>query len=379
MAHARQIAAMLAALTSLETELVCLLPLAGLRRAGESLGEHLFKEYGVSVHASARPVPVLPFSDEIHRGWRLLYSYAVLRLNSLIYSIGVLFSNELHKADYIYTRHLLLAFFLCFVPSARKKLVIELHDLPSARWERLKTRVLLGSRARIGVISVGLLARLKRLSLAEIKATLVLVPDAVSNAFAAAALPREEARKRLGVQADALVVTYCGSLHSGKDPDVLVRAMADLERLGCICWIIGGHQDQIAQLRDRHSYAQNVKFWGMQPQRDVPTFLSASDVLLVTYSSHSRFAEFSSPLKVFEYAAVGRPIVAPDVPSIREILTDGETAVLYRPGDAEDLATCISSLLGEPQRAARLAAGAAARWSRWTWEGRAVKLFGFNG
>jgi glycosyltransferase involved in cell wall biosynthesis len=85
---------------------------------------------------------------------------------------------------------------------------------------------------------------------------------------------------------------------------------------------------------------------------------------------------YASPLKIFDYMAAGRAIVAPDQPNIREILTDGETALLFDPASADALWQTVLRFAGDAALRTRL--GAAARLEierrRYTWGGNAARL-----
>ena len=83
---------------------------------------------------------------------------------------------------------------------------------------------------------------------------------------------------------------------------------------------------------------------------------------------------FTSPLKLFEYMAAGRAIAASDLPSIREILTDGENALLVKPGDPNALAAAIRTLINDGDLAQRLARAARTDVTRYTWTRRAERL-----
>ena len=82
-----------------------------------------------------------------------------------------------------------------------------------------------------------------------------------------------------------------------------------------------------------------------------------------------------SPLKVFEYMAAGKPILASDIPALREILRDGETALLLPPGEPEAWAAAARALLRDPGRAAALGARARAAFlAEYTWDARAARI-----
>ena len=84
---------------------------------------------------------------------------------------------------------------------------------------------------------------------------------------------------------------------------------------------------------------------------------------------------FTSPLKLFEYMAAGRPIVASDLPAIREVLTADVNALLVAPGNAPALARRHPpGPVGRRRSAARLAAAATAAAREYTWERRAERL-----
>ena len=79
-------------------------------------------------------------------------------------------------------------------------------------------------------------------------------------------------------------------------------------------------------------------------------------------------------MKLFEYMAAGRPIVASDLPAIREVLTDDVDALLVTPGDADALAAAIRRLAGDPGLGARLSRAALDLVPQYTWARRAERL-----
>ena len=82
----------------------------------------------------------------------------------------------------------------------------------------------------------------------------------------------------------------------------------------------------------------------------------------------------TSPLKIFEAMAAGRPIVASDLPSSREVLRDGENALLVPPGDASALAATLRRVLSDPRLARRLAGAAWDEAPQYSWDARARAL-----
>jgi glycosyltransferase involved in cell wall biosynthesis len=109
---------------------------------------------------------------------------------------------------------------------------------------------------------------------------------------------------------------------------------------------------------------------------DVPALLRAFDVCVMPFPNTPHYRTDMSPLKMFEYMAAGRAIVATDLPSVREVLTDGEDALLATPGSPKELANAIDRLIADPGLRARLGERARQRAQGFSWEARAQALVG---
>jgi glycosyltransferase involved in cell wall biosynthesis len=116
-----------------------------------------------------------------------------------------------------------------------------------------------------------------------------------------------------------------------------------------------------------------MTFAGLVGPARVSALLRDADVLVMP-TTETRWARYTSPLKLFEYMAAGKPIVASDLPAIREILTDGENACLVAPGDAHALAAGIRRVLDDPALAARIARRAFEDAAAYSWDRRAERL-----
>ena len=122
---------------------------------------------------------------------------------------------------------------------------------------------------------------------------------------------------------------------------------------------------------------ESFKFFDRRPVSQVPASMGACDVLVIPLPWSSYFAYYMSPMKLFEYMASNRPIVATAIESLREILTDGETAILAKPGDPEDLGKQILRVLEDKELGERLSANALKKVSLHTWSLRAGRILGF--
>ena len=110
------------------------------------------------------------------------------------------------------------------------------------------------------------------------------------------------------------------------------------------------------------------------PHRDVPRWYGRADVVLLPYQQDLRHADSLSPMKLFEAMAAGRPIIASDLQPLREILEHGKTALLVEPDRLEAWVAAIATLRNDRALAARLASGAKALASRFSWRERALGI-----
>jgi len=175
---------------------------------------------------------------------------------------------------------------------------------------------------------------------------------------------------------DGQLVAYAGHLYPWKGVDVFVRALGHLPHVrGLVIGGSAGDADmvRVQALAESSGLGSRLTLAGFVPKAEVPRRLaSASVFVLPTLDTPS--ARYTSPLKMFEYMAMGRPIVATDLPPVREVLTDGVNARLVPPGDATALADAIDALLRDPAHGARLADRARTDVQQFSWDRRAERL-----
>ncbi|KKW41865.1 MAG: Glycosyl transferase group 1 [Candidatus Magasanikbacteria bacterium GW2011_GWA2_56_11] len=193
---------------------------------------------------------------------------------------------------------------------------------------------------------------------------------------------REDLRRALGFPAAKKVVLYTGNFYDWKGVHTLGKAAALLPETAV--WFVGGSEEEAVKFRDRYRALPNVRVLSYRPHAQIPQYLQAADVLVLPNSARAedpRFAVYSqfdtSPMKLFEYMGSGTPIVATDLPSVREII-DETTAEFFPPDDPDRLAAAIKEVL-ENETAAKLRAGRAReRVAReFTWDRRSGRLLEF--
>ena len=304
------------------------------------------------------------------------------RVAYMSFAYGRVFGKT--RADVLITRDLGVASGLLRLPrSLRAPLVYESHGYAPDVASALPDLVSTATRASA--------SKLKRLAARE--AHVWQAADGyitITAGLADELATRFGARERTAVIPDGMrmpgsvtaapadrVVAYAGHLYAWKGVDVLLRALALLPDARAV--IVGGHdkESDIGRLRALASelgITGRVAFTGQVEPAKVGAHLASSAVLVLPNTASAISTRFTSPLKLFEYMAAGRAIVASDLPSIREILRDNENAVLVEPGDPEALASGIRRLLDDRALATRLAATALSEAPQYAWARRAERL-----
>jgi glycosyltransferase involved in cell wall biosynthesis len=181
-------------------------------------------------------------------------------------------------------------------------------------------------------------------------------------------------------------VGYVGRFHTlgkSKGLDTLIEAAALLREQDTeivLCFVGGpkGSFPALEELARRYGLPVDRLFLVDQvPLLKVPFYMRAFDVCAMPFPWTEHYAYYMSPLKMFEYMASGTPIVATDLPSTKEILHDGENAVLVEPDSPEALARGIRLLLEMPDLGQRLTAQAYRDVTALTWKKRVANILAF--
>jgi glycosyltransferase involved in cell wall biosynthesis len=241
-----------------------------------------------------------------------------------------------------------------------------------------------------------LLAKIKEQEIVTLLlADAVVCPSAVTRAYLASlGIPREKITvipngvdpERFTPQppptvADLPTLLYIGTLADWQGLDLLLEAMpAILASQPARLRIVGrgrGRQrkDLLKRVR-KLGLAEAVSVEPAVPHHEVPALIAQAAVCLAPLAYNDRnVTQGCCPIKVLEYMASGRPLVAANLPVVRELAREDVDALLFTPDDPADLARCVSALLADPALAQRLAASAARRaGDRFSWRQAQKKL-----
>jgi glycosyltransferase involved in cell wall biosynthesis len=286
------------------------------------------------------------------------------------YALAAALSVRARRIRLVHSREPWSAYWLA---RAGARVGFEAHHLGEDRrfpvWERLVADPAL---AGIFCISRGLIedyaaagARRDRLYWA---------PDGVDLQRFDPPVEKTAARARLGLPAGT-IICHCGHLYPGRGVEETIDALAALPE--ALLLLVGGDPADIDRVRafaGARGLSGRVRCEGTVPNGKIPLYLWAADALVMPYTSRTPTVRGMSPLKMFEYMAAARPIVATDFPAVREILRDGENAFLVAPDSAEALAGGLRRALQDRALADSVSLQARRDVEAFTWERRAERI-----
>ena len=157
--------------------------------------------------------------------------------------------------------------------------------------------------------------------------------------------PVAEARSMLNIPLDRAVVGFVGNLAPWQGVEVLVRAFARLQSRNAFLLIVGGGQAQgvLEATVKELAVGDRVRFVGTVPHAQVPAYVAACDVCTAPMT-RERLKSGSSAIKIYEYLACERPVVASRIPGL-EFLESDDLGRLVPPEDVEALSAALRAAL----------------------------------
>jgi len=277
--------------------------------------------------------------------------------------------------DYlIYSRDQFTLWFLSFT---NKKFVYEVHSFPGKPkfYRRIWRKAY-----KIITITYGIKNLIVKHGTLEDK--IIVASDAVDlEIFDAISANKEELRDELNLPKDSFIVGYIGkfkTLEMEKGIVVMLKALPMVDKDVKMIFV-GGEGPEINNYKamaNRFNVYSQTLFFGYQPHIKAIKYMKATDALVIPFPNKPHYAFYASPLKLFEYMAAGQPIIASDLPALREILND-KNALFFKPDDASDLARSIKMLKSSQMLGFHLSQQALADIKEYTWDKRARRILEF--
>ena len=330
-------------------------------RRFNSIKEDPFDYYGVSKNFQIKKLPCLDliiFDKYI--------GYLGIWIESLSFNFFSFFNLLFKKADIFYTRD---KFFLPFC-LFKRNLVFEAHTFPRNYF----LYILFIKRLRkIVVITQSLKQLFIKKSVNSEK--ILVASDGVDLDKFNIEKDQKECREKLNLPLDRKIVLYAGHLYKWKGVQCLAEASQNFSE-DVKFYFVGGTVEDIKKFRVKN-LKLSIKLIGHRPQAEMPYWLKAADVLVLPNTAKTDISRYwTSPMKMFEYMASNRPIVASDLPSIREILNK-DNAVLVEPDNPAALAEGLRKALQNPEFSAKISNQAFQDVKEYTWQRRVKNILNF--
>lgn len=182
---------------------------------------------------------------------------------------------------------------------------------------------------------------------------------------------QEEARAKLGLPPDEPFALYVGRFYAWKGLEILAETATQSP---LPIYLVGGIREEYERVTKKKG--EDLCFAGAKPVGEIPLWLRAADVLIVVGTAGNIDSyRFTAPMKIFEYLAARRSVVASETPALKS-LVGGDAVFWYAPDDPESLARAIREAHTSPEAAAKREAGCVSA-AEHTWNRRAERILQF--
>ena len=332
----------------------------------EESKRELFSFYGVKNNFSVRAVPF--FLHSFVEGY-INHSHSLIR--NFFFFMSLL-SEKVFKETLIITRSMEIAWQFKL---RGNKTVYYAHNFPENR--KWLVSFFLSGVSGIVANSEGTAAAFRKAGFKNVKT----VRNGVElEDFVNLNKSKSELRSELSLPEDRKIVLYTGHLYPWKGVDVIVetaKIMKDEDEILFV--LVGGTSHDADKYREitKSGNISNTLVLGHKEKMLIPSYLKSADILLmpnIPISDESQY--YTAPVKMFEYMSSGVPIISSDLPSLREILNEGNS-VLIGSGNPEKLREAILLLLGDKNKSARISGKALSDAQKYSWDNQVGELYGF--
>lgn len=320
------------------------------------IGESIHSYYGLPNNFTVTKIPCVDL---------VRWGKAGFVVQAITFTLSAFFYS-LTRKDFIYTREVYVAAILSIL---NKFVIWETHD---GRNNFFVKRIL-----RLGIPIVAITQGLKDYycKLGATEARVLVAPDAVDIEKFSTVITKSEACQKIS-QHDVMRVLYTGHLYPWKGAHILAEA-AELLPGEVEVMFVGGTKKDITEFSQTFGSTPNILIVEKKHHSEMPIYMRSADVLVLPNSAKEDISRlYTSPMKLFEYMASGRPIVASDLPSLRQVLSE-ENSILVEPDNPHDLAKGIMRLLESPKLGKELAERSLVEVKNYTWEKRADSILDF--
>ena len=197
----------------------------------------------------------------------------------------------------------------------------------------------------------------------------VTIPNGVDQSFFDPGIDAQGRRNQLGFLPNEIVIVFVGSFQPYHRVDLLLQALQQMKSRASLRLLLVGfgrtYNETLKLARDL-GLTERVIFTGSVLYSEVPSYIAAADIAIMPATNL-----YGNPMKVYEYMALGKPVLAPRQPTIQQIISEGEDGLLFEPDNISEISGALTGLVENSSLRERLGAAAKLRGSAQTWQNRA--------
>lgn len=284
---------------------------------------------------------------------------------SLVRRIIAIFKNK--NYDLIYTRYSIAAFvYACIL---KKQVIYEYHGVANNKINQfLEDCLSKKKKVRHIFITQALAEYYKKNNPSLLKADIMILPDGADIKIKTMSFERDNQNISCG---------YIGSFQEGKGIELVTEIASKMPQI--TFHIVGGNPKQVMIYKEKNC-SNNIIWYGHLSQKEAMDVLDKKiniallpnqKKILVGKEGKDDIGKWTSPMKLFEYMAYRKAIVASDIPVLKEVLENNINALLADPENVEEWTKCIEYLIHNPTEIDRLSENAFCKIrNNYTWSNR---------
>jgi glycosyltransferase involved in cell wall biosynthesis len=335
----------------------------------------VYAYYGIKPNFKIQRVPVIDLMSTTSGRLHILAFYLMQFSYLLMMSIMLI----TRQADIYYTRDESTAWLLSWL-KPKKSIAYEAHLFSrTGRRKQLQAQIV----KRVGSI-IAITPRLKAdlVALGAPEHRVMIAHDGIRAERFANLPTRTQARTQLNWSQESYIVGFIGRLsmlNMDKGVGTLIQALKDIPNVQLA--LVGGPDDIALQYKQEWLKLglaeQNFLYMGSVPPHEVPKYICGFDVCAMPHPNTTQYANYTSPLKLFEYMACGKAVVASDLPSWADVLQHEKNAWLVPAENTKALYTALHHLQEHPELRENLGLQAQKEaLEHYTWQSRTQAILG---
>jgi len=188
-------------------------------------------------------------------------------------------------------------------------------------------------------------------------------------------LDKIESRKKLGLSLDKKIILYVGKFYDWKGLGILISLAEKMK--DHLIYLVGDREEELVKICGADKIPANLLCQGHRDFKEMPLWQSSADVLVLLGTKGNDYSwYYTSPMKLFEYMAARRPIVASRTPAIEQIVSDSGV-FFYEPDNVDDLVNQTKRALQNNKETEEKIEEAYQRVKSFSWDKRAESILEF--